>query len=118
MELVSTVEAGDRWVTHCAWAPWRASDADAGTWGVTMKMCLTIQPPVVSTLACGLSNGDVVLMDVTQKRLLVPPGAPFGLEVTAVIRNDNAAVPDKRVITAMKWVSTKDGTVSDPMFCT
>lgn len=37
MELVSTVEAGDRWITHCSWAPWKASDAETG--GSDFAMC-------------------------------------------------------------------------------
>lgn len=117
MELVSTVEAGDRWVTHCAWAPWRVSDAETGTCDVAAKPCGNIQPPVVSILACGLSNGDVVLIDITQKLLPAPSGSQFSPEVTTEIRDENAAVPDKRTITAMKWISRKDNAVIDPMLC-
>ena len=32
MELVSTVQVGDRWVTQCAWAPWETLDAQTGRW--------------------------------------------------------------------------------------
>ncbi|KAF9785254.1 putative zinc-finger of transcription factor IIIC complex-domain-containing protein [Thelephora terrestris] len=88
--LVLTVEVGDRWVTQCAWTPWKTSDAQI----------------VLSTLACGLSNGDVILIDVTQT---LPSGSPFNLEVVTKTRNEKAASPDKRIITAMKWVSRKDG---------
>ncbi|KAF9649199.1 hypothetical protein BDM02DRAFT_3095185 [Thelephora ganbajun] len=94
MEVVSTVEAGDRWITHCAWAPWKALDAQT----------------VVSTLACGLGNGGIVLINVTQMLLMALPGSPSSLEVATVIRNEKAAVADKRIITAMKWISRQDGT--------
>lgn len=67
---------------------------------------------VVSTLACGLSNGDVILIDVAQK---VSPGSPFYLKVTTQTRGETVASLDKRIITAMKWISGKDGTVSDPV---
>lgn len=71
-----------------------------------------IRFPAASTLACGMSNGDVILIDVTQKLLLAPPGSPSGLEIAMVIRNEKAAIADKRIITAMRWVSRQDGTVS------
>lgn len=81
------------------------------------KPCGNIQPSVASILACGLSNGYVVLIDVIQKHLSAPPGSPFGPEVTTTIRDENAAVLDKRTITAMKWVSRKDDAVIDPVLC-
>lgn len=112
MELVSTVQAGDRWITHCTWAPWKASDAETGKWNIVMQMCSNTRPPAVSTLACGLSNGNVTLIDVTQKLFLAPPGSPPSLKIVTVIRDETAAVQDKRIITAMKWVSRKDDTVS------
>ena len=30
MDLVSTVEAGDGWVTQCAWSPWKITDSQTG----------------------------------------------------------------------------------------
>jgi len=84
---------------------------------VAIRMCSNVQSPAMSTLACGLNNGDVILIDVTQKLLLAPPGSPFSLEVTTVIRNERAAAPDKRIITAMKWVSRQDDAVSDFALC-
>jgi len=80
-------------------------------------MCFNVQPLAMSTLACGLSNGDVILIDVTQKLLLASPGSSFSLEVATAIRNENAAAQDKRIITAMKWVSRQDDTVSDFVLC-
>jgi hypothetical protein len=70
--------------------------------------------PVVSTLACGLSSGDVTLINVTQT---LPSGkgaqgSSSALEVTVVTRNEKAGSSNKRIITAMKWVSKQDGTVS------
>ena len=60
-----------------------------------------------------MSNGDVILIDVTQKLLSAPPGSPFGHEITMVIRNDKVATADKRIITAIRWVLRQDGIVSD-----
>jgi len=118
MELVSTVEAGDRWITHCAWAPWKVSDTGAGALGVATQMRVNVQPSATSALACGLSNGNVVLIDVTQKLLLTPPGSPHSLEVTTVIRDEKVAAPDKRIITAMRWVSRQGDIVSDLVLLT
>jgi hypothetical protein len=59
-----------------------------------------------------LSSGDIVLIDVTQK---LSSESLSGLEVTAEVRNAKTASPDKRIITAMKWVVRQDGTVSDPV---
>ena len=112
VELVSTLEVGDRWVVQCAWASWKASDAQTGKQDPTMQSHSNFHPQVVSTLACGLSNGDVILLDVTQT---LPSGSPFNLEVASEIRNEKAASPDNRIITAMKWVSRRDGTVSEPV---
>ena len=75
-------------------------------------MCPNVNPSAVSTLACGLSNGGVILIDVTQRLLLALPGSSSGLEISTVIRNESAAVQDKRIITAMRWVSRQDDTVS------
>ena len=86
MELIPTVEAGDLWVIHCAWAPWKASDAETGTLNIATQMCLNIQPSAMSTPVCGLSNGNVTLISVAQK-LLIPLGSPSGLEITAAIRD-------------------------------
>lgn len=112
MQLVSTVQVGNQWVTQCAWTSWKSPDAQTGTQGLVTQMHSHIRSPAVSTLACGMSNGDVVLINVTQKLLLAPPGSPFRLEIAAVIRNEKAATADKRVITAMRWVTRQDGTVS------
>ena len=83
VELVSTIEVGDRWVTQCAWASWKVSDAQTGKQDPAMQSYSNFHPQVVSTLACGLSNGDVILLDVTQK---LPSGPPFNLEVATEIR--------------------------------
>jgi len=72
-------------------------------------------PTAESMLACGLSDGSVILIDVTQRLFLATPGSPSGLEVATVIRDEKIAIPDKRIITAMKWVSRRDGTVSSPI---
>lgn len=113
MELVSTVRVGDQWVTQCAWAPWKTSDGQTGRWNTIVGMRSHIRSSAASTLACGMSNGDVILIDLTQK-LHSPPRSPFRPEVTTVVRNEKAAIADKRVITAMRWVSRQDGTVSRP----
>lgn len=76
-----------------------------------MRVLSNLLLPVVSTLACGLSNGDVVLIDVIQK---FPPVLPFNLEATTNTQNQKAASSDKRIITAMKWITRRDGTVGDP----
>jgi len=112
MELVSTVEVRDQWVIQCAWASWKASDAQTSRCDLAVRMRSHIQSSAVSTLACGLSNGDVVLVDVAETLLLAPPGS-FSVEVETVIRNEKAAIPDKRIITTMKWISRQDGVVSD-----
>ena len=112
MELVSTIEAGDRWVTHCAWAPWEVSDAEAGVLNIATQMYINVQPSATAVLACGLSNGNVVLIDVTQKFLFAPPGSPSSLKITTAIRDEKVATPDKRIITAMRWVSKQGNIVS------
>ena len=112
MELVSTVEAGDRWVTHCTWAPWKAPDAETGMLDIVMQMYFNIRPSAMSTLACGLGNGKIILIDVIQKLLLAPPGSPFSLGITTIIRDEKAAAPDKRIISAMKWISRQGDIVS------
>ena len=117
MEFVLTVEVGDRWITHCTWAPWKASDAETGRWVIARCVRPDIQPTAESTLACGLCNGNVILIDVTQKLPLATPGSPSGLGVATVIRDENVATPDKRIITAMKWISRQDGAVSGLMLC-
>jgi len=118
MELVSTIEAGDRWVTHCAWELWKDSDVETGALDVAMQMRVNVQPSATSALACGLSNGNVVLIDVTQKLLLAPPGSPSSLEITTAIRDEKVAAPDKQIITAMRWVSRQDDIVSDLVLLT
>lgn len=30
MQLVSTIQVGDQWVTQCAWTLWKAPDAQTG----------------------------------------------------------------------------------------
>lgn len=75
------------------------------------ELCPYVGSPATSALACGISNGDVILIDVTQKLLLAPLGSPFNFEVTTVMRNEKAAAVDKRIITAMRWVLRQDGTV-------
>ena len=117
MEFILTIEGGDRRITHCAWAPWKIS-AETGRWDIAMCVRPDIQPTAESTLACGLSNGNVILIDVTQQLLLATPGPPSGLEVATVIRDENVAAQDKRIITVMKWISRQDGTVGDLMLCT
>ena len=67
----------------------------------------------MSTLACGLSNGNVILIDVTQRLPLAPLGSPSSLEITTVMRDEKAAAPDKRTIAAMKWISRQGDIVSD-----
>ena len=67
----------------------------------------------MSTFACGLSNGNVILIDVTQKLLPGPLGSPSSFGITTVVRDEKVAVPDKRIISAMKWVSRQDNIVSD-----
>lgn len=112
MQLVSTVQVGDRWVTQCAWTLWKASDVQTCKWVLVTRSVFSHPIPAASMLACGMSSGDVILIDVTQKLLVAPTGSPFGLEVAAVIRNEKAATADKRIITAMRWISRKDFTVS------
>jgi len=75
-------------------------------------MCSHLRSPAASTLACGMSSGDVILIDVTQKLLSAPTGSSSSLEVVTVVRTEETATVDKRIITAMRWVSRRDGTVS------
>ena len=112
MQLVSTLQVGNQWVTQCAWTLWKSPNAQTGTYDPVTQIRSHIRSPAASILACGMSNGDVILIDVTQKLLLAPPGSFFGLEVTMVIRNEKAAVANKRMITAMRWVSRQDDIVS------
>jgi hypothetical protein len=77
-----------------------------------MRTCINIQPTVKSTLACGLSNGNIILIGVNQELSSSPPGSSFSLGVATAIRNEEVAVTDKRIITAMKWITRQDGTVS------
>ena len=112
MQLISTVQVGDQWVTQCAWTFWKAPDAQTGTQGPIAQICSHLVSPAASTLACGMSNGDVILINVTQKLPLAPPGSPFGLEIAVVIQNEKVATADKRIITGMRWVSRQDGNVS------
>jgi len=79
VELVSTVEVGN----HCAWAPWKASDVETGTLDIATQICFNTQPSAMSTLACGLRSGNVILVDVTEKLLLAPPGSPAGRTIQA-----------------------------------
>jgi len=66
-----------------------------------------------------LFRSDVALVDVTQilSSAENTQRSPFKLEIATEIRNEKVASPDKRIITAMKWISRRDGTVSDPGLC-
>jgi hypothetical protein len=91
---------------------------ETGALDIVMQIRFNIQPSATSTLACGLNNGNVILIDVTQQLLLAPPGSPLSLEITTVIRDEKAAAPDKRIITAMKWVSRQGDIVGDIVILT
>ena len=50
MELVSTVEASDRWVVHCTWVPWKGSDSETALLDIVMQICFDIKLPSSSRI--------------------------------------------------------------------
>ena len=62
---------------------------------IATQIRFNIKPSAMSTFVCGLSSGNIILIDVTQNLLLAPPGSPSSLEITMAIWNEKVAVPDK-----------------------
>jgi len=65
----------------------------------------------MSTLACGLSNGIIILVDVAQE-LLVPPGSPSSLETTMAIRDKKVVCVIGGLDGALKYVDPEESGLS------
>ncbi|EJU03518.1 hypothetical protein DACRYDRAFT_105677 [Dacryopinax primogenitus] len=78
----ATVVLGEEWVAHLSWAGWLQMDADT----------------VASVLACGLSDGSVHLVTVTQKI------TDHSFDEVQAVPSPALVQPDLRGLTALRWV--------------
>ncbi|TFY72445.1 hypothetical protein EVG20_g550 [Dentipellis fragilis] len=91
-EHTASITVTKRWVNHLAWSPWSSSGSNKCT----------------ATLACGSSDGSVMLIDVVQT--LVPDDQQTAFQSGFSVEHEvrlSAYVPecvDDRGITGMSWI--------------
>ncbi|KZV69295.1 hypothetical protein PENSPDRAFT_633282 [Peniophora sp. CONT] len=91
LEHVATLQVSDHWVTHLAWNEWTLSAPQQAR----------------ATLACGVADGSIILVEVTQTlhaEAASQLGHIYRLEVQT-----NASEPiyaaDKKTTTGLQWVT-------------
>ncbi|TDL24008.1 hypothetical protein BD410DRAFT_767896 [Rickenella mellea] len=102
MQHVQTLRLSDNWVTHLSWSKWRI---------VEPYNC-------VAQVACGMSDGSVAIVAVSQTLESCPSRTPFGnsydIHFSSNLTNLRPCEADLRGITALVWVEGED---QRPLVC-
>ncbi|KAI0064060.1 hypothetical protein BV25DRAFT_1869513 [Artomyces pyxidatus] len=97
LEHIQTITVANTWITHLAWAQWATSGLNESK----------------SVLACGIADGSVTLVEITQTLHLEPGASSFGIkclvETEACLAVSTPCSADKRGITGIKWIEPAAG---------